>query len=453
MTQPRIHVREQGASASAAAFGAAGGVVHLKDGSSTAVANGDGTSPRTFWSLAARLVRSAAVAVALMMLVPIGLVAVRGDNLARSLHQWNTNAAARVAAVDGMRPFRLPADRSITPIQAGRALNALLPSRTKSPGFDLTEPSTPPILPWQAVPMAPGMFATARSNFYDGPSSQTILEAVARGFSASERAYLQALATSPAWRDFDLVARAPAVDVVGGRFKTPFAPEALPAQRPIPSFRTSREFAYAGVARAAYYMSAGHRDSAETALRSIVSYGFAMIDNGTTSTEGLFGAVIVGVGRDALQRFYLIQHDPRAGLPALAPVKSAPTAASRAVLQLSAADARRRLLARIEDPAVPLGERFDGLQNLSLASCTNVRELMFGPASDVTGVLGRAPNSVARFPSEQALVELQSRLPLASESASLGPIQSVAASAASVAGVVTRNPRLATCTRVLTWGW
>ena len=453
MTQPRIHVREQGASASAGAFAAPRAVLHVQGSDRPTVVNADGTRPRTAWSLAARLVRNAAVAVALMTLVPIALVAVRGDSLARSLYQWNTNATARVAAIDGVRSFRLPADRSITPIQAGLALNALLPSRTKSRGFDLVEAPAPRILPWQAMKMAPDMFATARSNVYDGPASQTILEAAARGFSASERAYLQALATSPAWRDFDLVARAPAVDVVGGRFRTPFAPEAFPGQRPIPSFRTSRELAYAGVARAAYHMSMGHRDSAEAALRSIVSYGFAMIDNGTTSTEGLIGAVIVGVGRDALQRYYLIQHDPRAGLPALAPASMAPTAASRAVLQLSAADARRRLLARIEDPAVPLGERFDGLQHLTLASCTNVRELMFGPASDVTGVLGRAGHTVARFPSEQALVELQTRLPLASGAASLGPIQSVAASAASVAGVVTRNPRLVTCTRVLSGAW
>jgi hypothetical protein len=40
---------------------------------------------------------------------------------------------------------------------------------------------------------------------------------------------------------------------------------------------------------------------------------------------------------------------------------------------MSAADTRRRLLARIEDPAVPLSERFDGLRDVSLASCTNVR--------------------------------------------------------------------------------
>jgi len=302
--------------------------------------------------------------------------------------------------------------------------------------------------------MSPGMFVTARSNFYDGPSSQMILEAAAKGFSPGERAYLEALSASPLWRDFDLVARAPAVDVIGGRFRIPFGRDAFPEQRPIPSFKTSRELSYAAVARAAHYMAIGQRDSAEMVLRSIVSYGFALIDNGSTSIEGLIGGVIVGVGRDALQRFYVIQHDPRASLPALAPMAKSVVSAERAGTEPAAEELRRQLLARLADPAVPLTERFDGLQSLSIASCTNVRELLFGPRSEVVDAVDRARRTIARFPSERALVDLQTRLPALSGSyGPLNPFQSLAASAAGVAGVVTQNPRLVTCTRILTGGW
>ena len=47
-----------------------------------------------------------------------------------------------------------------------------------------------------------------------------------KGFSPREMEYLRSLATAPVWREFDLVARAPAVDAIGGQLRVPFAPEA-----------------------------------------------------------------------------------------------------------------------------------------------------------------------------------------------------------------------------------
>jgi hypothetical protein len=179
-----------------------------------------------------------------------------------------------------------------------------------------------------------------------------------------------------------------------------------------------------------------------------------MMDNGSTAIEGLIGGVIVGIGRDALQRFYLIEHDPRAGSSALAPAPKPSVSAGPSRSTLSAEELRRRLLARIEDPAVPLAERFDGLESLSIASCTNVRELLFGPRADVADVLGRAGRTVARYPSERALVDLLTRPPsLSRDYGTLNPFQALAASSATVAGLVTRNPRLVACTRILTGGW
>ena len=454
MTYSRIDVREPGANSAAGVFAPQEDAALPSHARTAPVVAQEAGSPRRWWMRAARVARNAAAAVAVMMLVPIGLVSVRGDSLARGLYRAHDNTFARVAAAEPVRPFRLAPDPSITPMLAGLALNRLQPTRVTSPGFELLAPEARTVLPWQSMPISPGMFVTARSTLYSGPSNQTILEAAARGFSPSEREYLKALSAAPAWRDFDLVARAPRVDVIGGRFRIPFGPGAFPEQRPIPSFRTSRELSYAAVARAAHYMAIGERDSAETVLRSIVSYGFAMIDNGSTSIEALIGGVIVGVGRDALQRFYAIQHDPRATLPALTPLPKSSVSPAHADAQLSAEELRRRLLARLEDPAVPRTEQFDGLQSLSLAPCTNVRELLFGPRSDVTAILDRARRTIARYPSERALVDLQTRLPsLSSRYGPLNPIQELAASAGSVAGLVTQNPRLVTCSRILSLTW
>lgn len=453
MTYSRLDVREQGANGRAGAFAASVGAA-LGHARRHPVVGQETGAARPWWKLAARVVRDAVVAVAIMMLVPIGLVSWQGDHLARMQYRTHGDAFARVAPAERVRPFRLPTDPTITPMQAGLALARLQPSRVTSPGFERLAPNARVVLPWRSMPISPDMFVTARSSFYDGPSSQAILEAAAKGFSPDERAYLEALSASAVWRDFDLVARAPAVDVIGGQFRIPFGADASPEQRPLPSFEISRNLSYAAVARAAHYMSIGRRDSAETVLRSIVSYGFAMMDNGSTSIEGLIGGVIVGVGRDALQRFYVIEHDPRATLSALAPLPKTSVSAARTGAPPSAEELRRQLLARLEDPAIPLAERFDGLQSLSLVACTNVRELLFGPRSDVADILGRARRTIARYPSERALVDLQTRLPsLSSGYGTLNPFQALAASSASVAGVVTQNPRLVACTRILTGGW
>ena len=146
------------------------------------------------------------------------------------------------------------------------------------------------------------------------------------GFSPHEMEYLRTLAAAPVWREFDLVARARAVDAIGGQLRTPFGAEATPERRPLPSFKYNTELAYAAVARAAYYMAIGQPDTAETVLRSIVSYGFAFIDNGTSGLEVLTGGIIVGAGHDALDWFYLIQNYPRPISYPLAPMNAVASA-------------------------------------------------------------------------------------------------------------------------------
>jgi hypothetical protein len=461
MTQARIRIREldaalasgaAGASAASAAFGATlGERASLAGCASVSTVTAGSTVSRSWWDRGLRIVRDAAIAVAIMALVPVGLVTFQGDRLARTLYRMNEGVVTRAAIAERARSFRLPADPSITPMQAGLALNAWQLNNKRSPGFEPIEPVARPVVTWRALTVAPDMFATARPDFFSVPSTRHVLEASVRGFSPPEMEYLRALASAPVWREFDLVARARAVDVVGGQFRIPFGPEATAWQRPLPSFRESRELAYAAVSRAAYYMALGQRDSAEMVLRSIISFGFSFVDNGSTVVEGLIGDVMVGVGRDALQRFYVIEHDPRASSPALAaPDRNALSSASRGVARMASAEERRRLLARIEDPATPFGERLAGVQALSAASCTNVRELLIGPSDDVSRVLARARQTVARFPSEQALIDLETRrassLP---DVSSLDPVQSLLVSSAAVAGAVLHNPRLASCTRIL----
>ena len=198
-------------------------------------------------------------------------------------------------------------------------------------------------------------------------------------------------------------------------------------------------------------MSVGQRDSAETVLRSVLSFGFAMIDNGTSVIDQLIGNVIVGVGRDALQRFYVIQHDARAAAPALQPWNNKALAQTKAADPPSLDAVRRQLIARSADPTATFGERFEALRQLSGSSCTNVREMMFGTGSDVNDAFRHARVKLARYPSEQALVDLIRR-PIQPSNGDMAydPVAAMAVSTASVAGVVLRNPRMALCTRMVT---
>lgn len=403
---------------------------------------------------AVRVVRNAAIVVGLMALVPVAIVAVRGDDLARILDP-SANTRERVEFAQRARAFALPADPAITPMEAGLALNALLRPGATAEHFAATmEPAVRPARSWQSMAIPMEMLATARPDIFAVPSSRSILEATSRGLSPGEMEYLRTLATAPVWREFDLVARAPAVDVVGGQFVTPFGEGARAEQRPLPKYGDARELAHAAVSRAAYHMAIGHRDSAEAVLRSIISFGYAFIDNGPGIIDEMIGTVIVGVGRDGLQRYYAIQGDPRAGMAALRPPpKSAYLAASRRTGRATADEVQQRLIARLEDPSVPRGERFEIARMLSAGSCTTVHDLLFGPRAQVLDAIERARRSLPRYASERALMKLQTQpfdVPMGNMSSH--PFQTLAGSAASVAGTVLRNPRLESCTLLLT-GW
>jgi hypothetical protein len=410
---------------------------------------------RSWFRIAARIVRDAAIAVALLATVPILLVATQGERI-WGHGNFASSVRTRMKQVEVARSLALPADPSITPMQAGLAYSALIPAR-ESADFPAIEIASRPEATWRTAVLTPDMFTTAAPDLYHGPSSKTILEAVSKGFNAQETAFLHTLATAPVWRDFDIVARAGAMDIIGGQLKVPFAPTATAEQMPLTNFKAAREMAYAAVSRAAYHMSIGQRDSAETVLRSIVSFGFVMIDNSTNLMDELIGNLMVGTGRDGLRRFYVITHDPRANTPALAQLDNSLYLRANeqtSTLRPSVDEVRQQLIAQSADPSVARGERFETLRQLSVSSCTNVRDLMFGQRTDVTDAIRNARSTLARYPSEQALVDLVSRPPeLGRSDGGYDPIQALAVSSATVAGVVLRNPRLATCTRLVVGGY
>jgi len=405
-----------------------------------------------------RVLRDAAIAVAILAMVPIGLVSVSKGSV------WQTSGFSnvRLKLMQGelSRTFAPSRDAAITPMQAGLALAALHPAapRPSPSAFPERPVSERARRPWDGVSLPADMFKTARPVSWGGPNNLSILEAAAKGLSARELAYLKIVATAPLWAPYDLIARAPAVDIIGGRFQLPFPKDAWVAEMPIMRFAGTKELAYAGVSRAAYYLAVGQRAEAEAALKSIIGFGFAIIDNGTFTIDGLIGRVIVGIGRDALERFYTLTGDPRAAAVVAA---RAPEVGNGPVMPSSNTPTveflRDRLIRSAENTAGPRTIRYDALHRLSLSSCTNVRELVFGTGSDVKQAFDRASRDLARYPSERAILDLTlhtTELPgTALTNAGIptgGVVAQLLVGASTVAGTVLDNPRMPFCARVIT---
>ena len=395
-----------------------------------------------------RIARNFAIAVAIMAVVPLTVVSRNGDKVWQVLSA-ERGVRLRAEIAEASRPLALAKDPSITPIQAGHAFNSLLPPRDQQPGFTVQDPVSRPARSWEELKLEPGMFPTAPQwGIYAGPGSNRILDAAMKPFSLAEATYLRTVATAPAWRAFDLVARAPAVDFIGGQY-TSLAGVTKWQDLPIPPYKTIRAMANAGISRAAWFLSQGQRDSAETALRSIVSFGFALIDNGTTPTDQMIGNVVVATGREGLRRYFALTGDARATSPMVA--APLPRDAKRPASVESPDAIRHALIARLGDPAVPRSERIHAMRMLSLSHCTNVREMLLGPGDEVTNAIARARAELTRFPSEAAVIDLASR-PLRVELRDTfnSATQMMSVSMAAVAGSAIGNAQLATCTYVAT---
>lgn len=197
-------------------------------------------------------------------------------------------------------------------------------------------------------------------------------------------------------------------------------------------------------------MATRELNRAEAALKSVVSFGFALIDNATNGLDAAIGRTIVETGRDGLLQLYTIQGN-EALIAAVRPANRPALNGAASVRQRLDGDAlRSRLLGDANDPNVPRGLRFESLRGLSFASCGNVREVLFGPNQDIREAFAGAKQSLARYPSEQAYVDLlyrtTERIP-ESAGVSLGPERFIVG-AATIAGVVLNNPRVAACTRM-----
>ncbi|MEX2182632.1 MAG: serine/threonine-protein kinase [Gemmatimonadaceae bacterium] len=404
----------------------------------------------------------AALIVGTVLLVPILVMSAAGPMFWTVMVPNFANVESKMEIAEVTRRFALPDDPRVTPLAAGQAFHSLMMSvgdRVQTL-FPEREPAVklPPI-DFNA-PLPAGLFRTAGNVQVPGlPASQEIVDAARRGFSAAEMAYLERIARMPHWAQWGVMARARTIDYLDARYQLPFPADADAVWNfPIPRFAGTKLLAYANSSRAAYWLARGRPDSAEYALREGVSVGLLLADEGNTLIEQLIGIVLTGIARDALIDLYAATGDPRG--PALRKsvdsVIAAQEATSGALGTTAFAGADGRDVVALRSAMITLaadrdamrGLRFEMLLMLSVARCTNARELVFGPEADVRAVFDRAKRTLARFPSDTALIDLLYESPERVRVLDWGRAPRLAP-LIDAASVALRNPRLAGCSRIL----
>ena len=407
------------------------------------------TNPRhtSWWRTGLRIARDVTLGFLLIAAIPLACLAMIGDMI------WfrTDDARYRIEQAERLRPLLVTKDSRLSAADAGYALHALQPVE-QDDLFPLRDVPTRNGLGWQKLAEETHMFASyGRPTIGGFPNSSQIITAAAAGLGDEELAYLRSIADAPIWPQIDALAAAREVDIIGGRFVLPFPAKAPAFMMPIQKYAATKELAYAGVSRAAYYLALGDFARAEAALKSVISFGFIQIDNGTFLIDGLVGAVIANIGRDGLQQLYTITGDARGQALTAPPAKQPTNSLDRKPIPYSMEEIRERIAAIAHDPRAPRTLRFESLFSLSASTCGSVSGVLFGHPAETEASFRDAHATLARYPSDHALLDLLHTLPtheVSMDSRSL--FDRMVLGAAAVAGTVTNNPRFVTCTRMLT---
>jgi hypothetical protein len=359
-------------------------------------------------------------------------------------------AAGRVAS-EATRAFALPRDGTMAPDEAGATIAELShANRWQTYGFQSRPSLRLPPAPWNSVDKEDLNFRSGVSKFYRGPDVNTILEAAARGLPSDEVGFLRRhYGTAALWTAFDAAARAPQVDLLAGRFVLPPKPDATVAFLGTMPIGEVKNLAYGGVARAAWYLAEGRRSEAETAIRSVISFGFQVMDFGTSMQDEVAGQSVITIGRNALEHLFIATGDPR-----LADVRKAAAAfesgrVSAAVnaqrLGGTAEDAEAFVIAQATAPGATFAERINVLRKVPQLVCGTAEGIRNGPSPAVQAAFAAVRRDYARLPGEKALLDLVEGQADGSSAISIYPSTLAEASAALLSQVYF-NPRAGSCT-------
>jgi hypothetical protein len=323
--------------------------------------------------------------------------------------RWPETAAFQSEAAIGRgvrNKYRLPIDPSITPMQAGEALASIGPVRPTG-GARRKPIAQQPAAPWRVIPLPRDLFPGTRATTRGLPSNAEILRHARRPLTADQKQALRMIGTAEIWRSFDLVARAGAVDILGGIFR-------LPLDRLVileGGQGGTRDYGTASLSRAAWHLSEGRKDSAEAALRSMISVGAVIEESALQGFDAVMAGRIVVDGYAALQVLYELTGDPRAEVMRRELQAVQPPGPRVVRRNLPVADAHEAYLRAVADARLLPAERLNTAQMLRYSGCGSLRGIMLGADDRAAAALQQLRQDVVRFPSDGEYFDLLMNTP------------------------------------------
>lgn len=368
---------------------------------------------RIKWLLQASML--ALGAMALLSIAIIGFGPLAGGAMWQTITPGLLRAEISFRATNPGRQFRLPVDPSISPLDAGRAY------------YTVSYAGDPPQLgPNQyGIPRQLESWLPELENSPFGGSRTELEGLISRAgkFTPDERAYLERVASHPGFAESEVLARAGRLDYLAARLMPSHSYNLWTA--PI-SLLPMRDLGHAHLAKAAVELSKGRPEDAEATLRQAVSIGLAMMDNAHHVVEALIGANVVQLalkgledvytitGQDAPARTLRLARDTAEAAAKESDLGDLTRAAENLSKALSSFDIpliRQTALGVLTDPNRVPGLRWEFLQVMALAPCTNARELVFGPTPRLSEVFQRTRRELTRFKSEEQLFDNMVALP------------------------------------------
>lgn len=388
--------------------------------------------------------RDTAVALLVLMIASTGLSVALG----RSKAWFFGLSDAWLSRHAEQRTLLVPVDSTIDAGDAGRALARVLPVVRRIDLF--TQRDLGGAAARVAAITAPDStaFPTLRRVGASAmPAEKGLIAAASGALAPGERDWLARMAALPIWDDVQLVARAPSVDVLAARLALRSA-DADPASAPEWSRNAAERLTRAAVARAAWHVHRGEYAEAEAALRTMIAFGYAVLDDGLTWSEYAIGSFVLRIALRAMSQLAEVRGD--------APLREL----SRTTSAVDELDVMRRsreeqladrVFAFIGDQRTPRASR--GSLLLEFAPdipCLTLRGVVMGRSASESARVAAARASLARTPLEHRLLATAER----PDSAVIAPndtrwtrdpLAAAALGASVFTSHVTGNPRFAAC--------
>ncbi|HEX9887180.1 MAG TPA: hypothetical protein VGA70_11865, partial [Longimicrobiales bacterium] len=206
----------------------------------------------------------------------------------------------RAARVEALWRYRVPADGTVTPQEAGEILHVLESLFSRAGDDPIVRP---PVRTYDRELYPDSMVQNNPTGMPPGTWSEEIFAALdTLGPNAVD--HLREVGSHPALQEISTLARAEALDAAGARWITPFPDDMNAASFPIPRMAGLREAAYIAVGRAAASLADGRPGEAEQTLREVITFGLLLGRDGTTLIDNLVGYVVAETGAEALAGFY-----------------------------------------------------------------------------------------------------------------------------------------------------